>query len=209
MQHGKALSVLRGIVTHCTWTFFNNHNHNPNNKDSQPMNTKKLIHIAPALAFMLSGADAIAGMGAGTIVYGPLPQPIPALAGSMLVVLGLLFAVLAFRALRAHSASKPLASIVAVGILVLGAASGNQLIQNAQAIIGFSFSNPSGGALHIDQTGEFPVSNTSGQTQRIISVTADSGFTIVTPTTGQPQCTAGLTVQNSSLCYINFTGAPG
>ncbi len=176
------------------------------------MNTKKLIHIAPTLAFMLSGVDAIAGTGAGgTIVYSPLPQPIPALAGSMLVVLGLLFAVLAFRALRAHSASKPLASIVAVGILVLGAASGNQLIQNAQAIppSSFLFSNPSGGQIHVTVPGEQPISNTSGQTQRIISVTEDSGFTIVTPTNGQPQCTAGLTVQNSSLCYINFTAALG
>ena len=95
---------------------------------------RKLIHVAPTLAFMLSGADAIAANSpGGTITYGPLPQSVPALSGSMLVVLGLLFAVLAFRVLRAHSASKPLASIVAVGVLVLGAASGNQLIQNAWA----------------------------------------------------------------------------
>ncbi len=169
------------------------------------MSTKKLIHIAPALAFMLSGADAIAGE-AGTIVYGPIPQSIPALSGSMLVVLGLLFAVLAFRALRAHSASKPLASIVAVGILILGAASGNQLIQNAWANPS-GFTNPSGGVITVISTGEHPLNNTSGQPQRVISVTPSQNFSI--GSTQSPQCTAGLTVQNSSLCYINFTAAPG
>ena len=168
--------------------------------------TRKLIHIVPTLAFMLSGADAIAGMGGGTIVYGPLPQSIPTLSGSMLVVLGLLFAVLAFRVLRAHSASKPLASIVAVGVLVLGAASGNKLIQNAQATIGFAFSNPSGGVVNVTFLGESPVSNNSGQPQRVISVTANSG-SIDSPTSQQPRCTVGLTVQNSSSCYINFVVA--
>ena len=165
--------------------------------------TRKLIHIAPTLAFMLSGADAIAAMSAGTIAYGPVPQSIPALSGSMLVVLGLLFAVLAFRVLRAHSASKPLASIVAVGVLILGAASGNQLIQNAWAALP-EFTIPSGGVLTIYNTGEYMVSNTSGQTQRIISVTATSPA-VDSPTSQQPRCTVGLTVQNSSPCYINFT----
>jgi hypothetical protein len=211
MQHGEALSVSRGIVTHGTWTFFNNHNHN--NKDNQPMiqHTRKLIHIVPTLALMLSGADAIAREPVGTITYGPL-QSIPALSGSMLMVLGLLFAVLAFRALRAHSASKPLASIVAVGILVLGAASGNQLIQNAWAgpTGPTGFTNPSGGVITVlTPDVEHKLDNTSGQPQRVISVTPGGSFVIVTPTTGQPQCTPGLTVQNSSFCYINFTSALG
>jgi hypothetical protein len=166
--------------------------------------TRKLIRIVPTLALMLSGADAIAGA-VGTITYGPVPQSIPALSGSMLVVLGLLFAVLAYRVLRAHSASKPLASIVAVGVLVLGAASGNQLIQDAWAPPQYFFSNPSGGVITVLSTGEHPLNNTSGQPQRVISVTPVYGVASTT----SPQCTAGLTVQNSSLCYINFTAAPG
>ena len=169
--------------------------------------TRKLIRIVPTLALMLSGADAIAGA-VGTITYGPIPQSIPALSGSMLMVLGLLFAVLAFRALRAHSASKPLASIVAVGVLILGAASGNQLIHTAQAVPACpsnTFCNPSGGVLNITSTEEQQVSNTSGQTQRVISVTPASGVGITNAT--PPQCIAGLAVQNSSHCYINFTGA--
>ncbi|MCE9549982.1 MAG: midcut-by-XrtH protein [Betaproteobacteria bacterium] len=167
----------------------------------------KFIHIAPALAFMLSGADAIAAI--GTITYGPVPQSIPTLSGFMLIALGLLLAVFAFRVLRAHSASKPLASIVAVGVLVLGAASGNQLIQNAQAVIfppppSLFFSNPSGGVLNVLHVGETPILNNSGQPQRVISVTVSPLFVDI-PTSQQSRCTIGLVVQNNSSCYMNFT----
>lgn len=52
--------------------------------------TKKLIYIAPALASILSCADAIAGTPVGgSIFYGPVPQSIPTLSGFMLVILGL------------------------------------------------------------------------------------------------------------------------
>ncbi|CAH1386870.1 midcut-by-XrtH protein [Candidatus Nitrotoga sp. M5] len=170
--------------------------------------TRKLTYIAPTLAFMLSGADAIAGTPiGGTIVYGPVPQSIPTLSGFMLVILGLLFAVFAFRALRAHSASKPLASMVAVGVMVLSAASGNQLIQNVQAVPSLSFSNPSGGTLNIFSSGELPVLNNSGKPQRVISVTANLPA-IDSPTSQQPRCAAGLAVQNNTSCYINFTFPP-
>ena len=171
--------------------------------------TQKLTHITPALAAMLSGADAIADAPIGTITYGPVAQSIPTLSGFMLVILGLLFAVLAFRVLRAHSASKPLASTVAVGVLVLGAASGNQLIQNAQAVIlppppPLFFSNPAGGILNVLSPGEFPILNNSGQPQRITSMTASPLF-VDNPTSQQPRCTVGLLVQNNSTCYMNFT----
>ena len=170
--------------------------------------TKKLIYIAPTLASMLSCADAIAQTPLyGTIVYGPVPQSIPTLSGFMLVFLGLLFAVLAFRLLRAHSVSKPLASIMAVGVLILGAASGNQLIQNVQAVPGFSFSNPSGGDININTSGEFPVLNNSGKPQQILNVIV-SPSAVANPTSLQPQCTVGLAVQNNSSCYINFDVGP-
>ena len=171
---------------------------------------RKLIYIAPTIASMLSGVDAIAGIPlVGTITYVPVPpQSIPALSGFMLVILGLLFAVLAFRVLRAHSASKPLASIVAVGVLVLGAASGNQLIQNAQATPpSLFFSNPSGDILHVNSFGEIPVLNNSGQPQQIINVTV-SPSAVDSPTSQQPRCTVGLAVQNNNACFINFTAAP-
>lgn len=166
---------------------------------------------------MLVGEDAmgINIITVGSIVYGPLPpQPIPTLSGSMLVVLGLLFAVLAFRVLRAHSASKPLASIVAVGVLVLGAASGNQLIQKAQALTipVPCFCNPSGGVYNVGSyafSPFTPINNGSGKPQRIISVTAsppylDSPLPLESPS-DHPRCTVELILQNNTGCYINFT----
>jgi len=170
---------------------------------------KKLIYLAITLASMLSGTDAIAGIPlGGSIFYGPVPQSIPTMSGFMLVILGLLFAVLAFRVLRAHSASKPLASIVAVGVLVLGAASGNRLIQNAQANPpSLFFSNPSGGVLNINLFGEIPILNSSGQPQQILNVIV-SPSAVDSPTSQQPRCTVGLAVQNNNSCFINFTAAP-
>lgn len=155
------------------------------------------------------GADAMAlDEEIASIVYAPvLLQTVPTLSGSMLVVLGLLLAVLAFYVLRVHSARKPLASIVAVGVLVLGAASGNQLMQNAQAsVIAPLFDNPSGGiaVVYDSFSGEQGVRNTSGQPQRIISGTTNF-FYEFSSTTQQPQCAVGLIVQNNNFCYINLT----
>lgn len=182
---------------------------NHSNKDSQLMiqYTRKLRHLVPTLAFML-GSDAMASdEEIASIVYAPaLLQTIPTLSGSMLVVLGLLLAVLAFCVLRDHSASKPLASIVAVGILALGVASGNQLMQNAQAsVVAPLFDNPSGGITVVYESfsGEQGIRNTSGQPQRIISGKSNSHE--FASTTQQPRCSVGLIVQNNNFCYINLT----
>lgn len=164
--------------------------------------TKKYIGILSTLALMLVCSDVLAGTTGGTIVYSPYAQAIPTLSGAMLMVLAFLFAVLAFRALRAHPGGKPLASLLALGVLVLVAASGNQLIRNAQAIVGFFFSNPGGGIVSVG-TGEYPVQNTSGRPQQIISINPTPP-SVALSTSGSPQCTAGLVVQNSSSCYINF-----
>lgn len=162
---------------------------------------------------MLVGKDAmgINTIIVGSIVYGPpIPQSIPTLSGSMLVVLGLLLAVLAFHVLCAHSASKPLASMVAAGVLALSAASGNKLIQNAQATSIFPyFCNPSGGVFNIYsyELHESLVYNETGKLQQIISVTASQLY-LDSSTSQQPWCTVGLTLQNNSSCYINFIGPP-
>ena len=142
----------------------------------------------------------------GNITYGPVvAQPIPTLSGPMFVVLGLLLAIIAFRALRAHSAGRPLASIIAAGIFALSATSGNQLIQYAQAIMpALTFDSSTGGILNVGVFGERQVLNNSGQPQRVISVTATPPA-IDSPTSQQPRCTAGLTVQNNATCYVNFT----
>ncbi|MGO8755206.1 MAG: midcut-by-XrtH protein [Gallionellaceae bacterium] len=169
--------------------------------------TRKFIGILSTLTLMLVCSDAVAGTaGGGTIVYSPYAQAIPTLSGAMLVVLAFLFAVLAFRALRAHPGGKPLAALLALGVLVLVAASGNQLIRNAQAIVGFFFSNPGGGIVSVLGNAEYPVQNTSGRPQQIVSVNPISP-SVALPTSGSPQCTVGLVVPNSNACYV-FFGLP-
>ena len=165
--------------------------------------TRKLIGIVTTLALMLVCSDAFAGMGGGAIAYSPYAQSVPTLSEAMLLVLAFLFAVLAFRALRAHPGGKPLASLLAVGVLVLAAASGNQLIQDAQAFISYTFNSPGGGVVPIFGNGEYPVQNTSGRTQQITNVNPNSP-SVALPTSGSPQCIAGLIVQNTNYCYINF-----
>jgi hypothetical protein len=166
-------------------------------------NTKIVIGIVSTLTLMLVASDAFAGTSIGTLTYSPYAQAIPALSSSMLVVLSLLFAVVAFRVLRAHSAGKPLASLVALGVLALSAASGNQLIRDAQAIISppvADLTNSSGGSIPLGP-GLTEIRNTSGRTQQIISVTPPS-YSTSSPFT--PQCTAGLVVQNGSSCYVSY-----
>jgi hypothetical protein len=170
--------------------------------------TRKFAHILSTLGLVLVCPDAFAGTVAvgGTISYGPYTQnaqAIHALSEAMLVVLAFLFAVLAFRALRAYPGGKPLAALLALTVLVLAATSGNRLVQYAQAI-SYAFTNPGGGTVVVDAAGELPVPNISGITQQIISVIPDPG-SLEASTTGQPQCVDGLVVHNNSSCYINFS----
>lgn len=172
-------------------------------------NIKKLTGIALTLTLLLAGQNAFAGVViVGIINYTPsTPQPIPTLSGYMLMALALLFAIVAFRVLRAHSAGKPLASLVAGGVLALTAASGDYLIQNAQAIAGPAYfvtlSNAAGGSVNLTATGEGKVTNTSGVPQRITGVT---GVGVYGPgaTNNAPRCLVGMELQNNGFCYVNF-----
>ncbi len=168
---------------------------------------RKFTVILSTPALMLVGPDAFAGMGGGSISYSPFAESVPTLSAAMLVVLAFLFAVLALRTLRAYPGGKPLASLLAVGVLVLAAASGNQFIRSAQAVIGYAFDSPGGGVVVIGSTFEVPVTNITGRPQRIISVTPDPGG-IFLSTVGSPQCVSGLVVQQSSTCYVYFQPPP-
>ena len=169
---------------------------------------KKFIGLVTMLPLMLVCSDAFAGSAVGTITYSPYAaQSIPTLSTAMLWVLAFLFVVLAFRALRSHPAGKILAVLVVAGVLALAAAPGNKLIREAQALIGYVFSNPGGGVVTIGVTSETPVQNTSGREQQITGVNPTSPYTAL-PTSGSPQCTIGLVVPNNNSCYVWFGLAP-
>jgi hypothetical protein len=168
----------------------------------------KLIPVAGLLTSLAAATDAFAGTNGGTITYGPPTQSIPALSDLMLVVLGLLLAVMAYRVLRAHpGGGQPLASLVALAIVGLSMIPGGKLIEEAYANAGYEMTSPSGGTVFIPSGLEYPVGNSSGVVQQIKSVTPTTGVSSW-PTTGTPTCTPGLTVQPNSSCYVFFTSGP-
>lgn len=167
-------------------------------------NSCKRVGLFGVPALLAATSDAFAGMGGGTIVYGPPAESIPTLSGTMLIVLGLFLAVLAFRVLRNHSGGLPLASIVALSIAGLSGVSGVKLVQEAYAVAGYSMSQPNGGSEFIGAIGfEVPVDNTSGRAQQIKSVTPQPSCAVGT-VTQSPACAPGVIVQPSNSCYVRF-----
>ena len=171
--------------------------------------TRILTGAASILVFMMAGSDAIAD---GIIGFGPLdpPSSIPTLSGYMLMVLGVLLAALAYRKLRAYTGGKPLASLVALGVMAaMSSISGNQIIKSAEAFVNptVSLANLAGGIVHFlaPMAGDTPVTNATSVPLRITSITADAGETIAVPGT-LPPCIAGSTVlQPGGSCYVNIT----
>ena len=169
-------------------------------------NAYKRVGLFSTPALLAATSDAFAGMGGGTIVYGPPAESIPTLSGTMLIVLGLLFAVLAFRVLRNHSGGLPLASIMALSVAGLSGVSGVKLMQEAYAV-GYSMSQSNGGSVLIGAIGiSVPVDNTTGRAQQIKSVTPNGGCSV--GTASNPACAPGLIVQNASSCNVRFDCAP-
>ena len=173
-------------------------------RETMKLNGKTFFGVVATLSLMLVGNCAMAAPAAGTITYTLFVQAIPTLSQSMLVVLSLVLAMLAYRGLRNRSTGKALSTLLAFGVLALAGVSGTDLIHDAQAI-SLGFVSSSGGVVTVPSTGEFQVQNTSGAAIQISAVTGSVGLgTRDTITSGTPRCTVGLVVQNGGSCYINF-----
>ena len=167
---------------------------------------RKLVATASTLVGMLASFEVFAGDTLVLINYQPVAHTVPALSEMALLVFGFLLAVIAFRVLRAHPSSKPFASLVAVGVLALSAASEHKFIIDAWAVGSYEFNLPSGGSVSIpnaDHGVELTIHNTSGVTQSIGSFSYQSSYRAVA-TTGSPRCTTNLEVSNSGSCYVKF-----
>ena len=170
-------------------------------------NTRNRVGLAATLALLAATSDAFAGMGGGTIVYGPPAESIPTLSGTMLIVLGLFLSVLAYRVLRNSSGGQPLASLVALSIAGFAGVSGTNLIQEANATVSFEMLDGNGGTIPIYVFGsEVPVTNLTGRKQQIKSVTPQS-FCSVGPA-NSPVCTPGAIVQPNASCNVRFDCNP-
>ena len=164
--------------------------------------SRKSIRCAGLAAAMMVSTAAHAGTpNGGTITYGPPAHSIPVLSDLMLVVLGILLAVMAYRALRAHPGGRPLTAIAAVGILGLSMMPGVKFVEKAYGVFVAEMTNPSGGVVSVPTGVELPVRNATGVTQQIKAVTPPPGG-ISAPTTGTPTCTPGLTIKSNDPCYV-------
>ncbi len=146
----------------------------------------------------------MAGSSIGSITYLPVDSSIPTLSGAMLVVLSLLFAVVAYRVLRTRSGNGPLASIVAFGIVALGASSGIYYTQNVQAAAsGLTLIIQQGGTVNVPAPGLTYVQNLTSHIQRITNIYVNPNYTTIYPGSS-PECAIGLEVPPNTYCYIDF-----
>lgn len=175
-------------------------------KFSFPRVTGKLL---PAFGLLLCGPAAWAGMGSvgGAIDYVPLTAnvaAVPSLSEWMLVLMGLLLAVVAFRALRGRVNGRLLSNLTLVGGSMVAAAAGHGLIQEVRATptIDVNMSSASGGT--VETTGYLiRLTNTSGVPLKIKAIRPNESSRIVSPTT-EPECTENLTVLPGNKCNVQF-----
>jgi hypothetical protein len=173
-------------------------------------NAHKRAGLAATLVLLAMTSDVFAGsIAGGTVVYGPPAESIPALSGAMLVVLGVLFSVLAYRVLRNHPGGRPLASLVALAIAGLSAVSGIRVMQEAYAAPypTYPMDNANGDSIHINDIGtDVSVLNGTGRTQQIKSVSPDPACHSVAPQ-NSPACAPGAIVPNGTGCWVQWNCA--
>lgn len=133
---------------------------------------RNYFNVAGSVAGLLLASHAHAGAG-GLLVYGPLEHAVPALSGAMLMVMGLLIAVLAYRVLSVRAGNR-LASLAALGIVGATATAGVNLIDDAYAIAPLEMSISAGGSISLPDpagVGTYTVGNSSGIAQQIKNIT--------------------------------------
>ena len=173
--------------------------------------TKRISLAVSALGATLFHTDVFAGA-AGTLVYAPVApataaSSVPSLTGSMLIVMSLLLAAVAYRMFRqgGSNGSKFLLLLLGGGILVSGA-SGVKLISDAYAAVSHSLGNPAGGVEPISSGDNNIYTNTSGVDLRIQSVTPPAGCP--NPVSAS-RCDAGDVLLNTEQCSVECTAAGG
>lgn len=170
---------------------------------------RSLIRNGVFGAFLVSGgASAWAGaVPVGAVAFSPLDaQAVPLLSDLMVLMLVALVAVLAYRALRAGAAGRPLASVVALGIMLAGGVLSGRLESVAQAVpvVVVGLTLPGGGTVNIVNSGvDVEVKNLLPKTVVIKSVVPISPKSVDTPGSS-PECVAGTVLSPSGSCYVLF-----
>lgn len=167
--------------------------------------------LGMAAAAMLWGGEALAGvpLPVGSVGYGPPgAEGVPLLSDIALLLLVGVMAVIAFRVLRSRSAGRPLASVVALGIVVAGGMATGRVEQVAHAFVGVSLSSAAGGSAGIFVTGmDVPVQNNTAVNLKILGVQATSPNTVGVPSSSA--CVAGVTVLAPAASCNVLINLPG
>jgi hypothetical protein len=174
---------------------------------SRPRLLATSLHSLMALALMALGSAAHASGGV-VVVFGPAATSVPTLSESMLLVLTLLVAVVAWRGMRDKAIGKPVASLVLAGVLMLGAGSGGWL-RPAFAFVGFNVDGGTPFSWATPATAGTDYSNTNAGTKpaQVVSVTYLAGSDVTPPLVGT-QCTAGLIIAPAGSCSVRFNVGP-
>lgn len=122
---------------------------------------------------------------------------IPALNGVMLLLLSLLFVVITFRMTKQKNthASKLFLTLLSVGVLSSGTV-GVHLISKASAGRDIPLTSSRSVALEVGTNGY--VNSELSTAVSITTIDVDSGFTCSAASSGQPECTVGLTLPPST-----------
>ena len=178
------------------------------------MHCRKTIARLSVFAITLFGSISTAWAGAplpGVIVYAPTPAATsaPSLGQWALMLLVLLFAVVAYRALRERAHRRHLGQLLLGASVAAGGLAGVHIIENAQAVVPptvVNLTTPGGGTANLI-AGVSQVTNTSGIAQTITAVTPYSPYQVYNPTPNTPQCVVGTILPAGGVCYV-YLAAP-
>ena len=168
-----------------------------------------------AFGLLLCGPAAWAGVPVGgTIEYEPLTAnvaAVPSLSEWMLVLLGLLLAVMAYRALRGRVNGRLLSNLTLAGGALAAAAAGHGLIQEVRATPAANeqnMSSASGGT--VETTAYWTrLTNTSGVPLKIKAIRPNEWSHVVSPPPEAPECTVNFVVSPGNTCNVAFERLDG
>lgn len=169
------------------------------------------LATAGATAIWCVAPSAWAGAPAGgAIGYGPLgaAAAVPSLGAWSLLLMALLVAAVAYRALRGRANGRLMAHLLLAGGLAGMGLAGQDVIGIAKAVAGADhdaeFNQAGGGTVYV-QSGITKITNTSGVPQKVLSMNpSDEGFTFDDPGPDYtPECKVGLVVNPTADCYVS------
>lgn len=143
----------------------------------------------------------------GSIDYGPLAasvSAVPTLGEWMLVLMGLLLAVAAYRSLRGRVNGRLLSNLTLAGGALAATVAGHGLVQEARAIAAgvVNMASPTGGTAAATNWTE--LTNTAGVPLKILAIRPNAGSVVTSPPPASPECTVGFVVSPGNLCNIYF-----